>query len=83
MKKRCGACDSPKLIENLPIADYIDGFNTFELSIPIRRKPDALFFKDKQSHALRATVCGDCGKVELNIENPAKFYEDYLASKKQ
>lgn len=81
MKKRCGACDSQKIIENLAITDRIDALNSFELSIPIQRKPDALFFKDKRNHPLRASVCGNCGKVELSIEDPARFYEDFLESK--
>ncbi len=40
-------------------------------------KPDAWLNKDTRKGVLSATVCGQCGKVELSVDNPQELWEIY------
>lgn len=76
----CPKCDSSKIIPNVRILDrseYGDG----QLRLAVDANPDALIFKDRLHGQLVADICGDCGYVELKVENPAELYEHYRQSK--
>ena len=47
------------------------------IGIEVVAKPDAVIFKDAHQELVRATVCGDCGKVELTVDNPKRLWETY------
>jgi hypothetical protein len=77
---RCPKCGSSKIIPRTRILDqgeYSDG----SLKVVIDGDPNALIFKDRLYGRLAADVCGDCGHVELTVENPSELYEHYLRSK--
>ena len=40
-------------------------------------KPDAVIFTNAHKEFMRATVRGDCGNVELTVDNPKKLWESY------
>ncbi len=40
-----------------------------------------MLFKDFVFTRLRAAICGDCGRVELAVEEPGKLYEAYLRNR--
>jgi hypothetical protein len=44
--------------------------------------PEALIFKDRVYGRLKADICGDCGHVELRVENPGELYEHYRRTAK-
>ena len=48
-----------------------------DLAIELHGKPEALFFKDTRKGVLKATVCGQCGRVELSIDNPQELWAIY------
>ena len=55
---------------------YSDG----RLQVVVLGKPEALFFKDRLFGQLEATICGDCGYVELHVVNPEELYAHYRQS---
>jgi len=48
-----------------------------KLEIVVESKPNALIFKQSHREALRATVCGECGNVDLTVDNPKGLWETY------
>jgi len=44
-----------------------------DLAIEIHGTPDALIFKNTRKGVLNATACGQCGKVELSVNNPREL----------
>lgn len=80
MKNTCKSCNSTNLIEGLTIADQ-SHYGKFKLSIDLETDPSGVIFRGTKSHNLIASVCTDCGSVDLKIKNPKRFKEDYLKSK--
>lgn len=73
----CTKCGSVRVMPDVQIFDqgqYSDG----HLKARIDTKPEALMFKGTITSPLRGHVCGDCGYVELFVENPAALYEAWL-----
>lgn len=72
----CSSCGSEEVIRNVKIVDH--GYSVkHDLAIELHGKPDALFFKDTRKGVLHATVCGQCGKVDLVVDNPRELWEIY------
>jgi len=69
---QCSKCQSEKIIPQLCIADQA-GHN-IRLGVNVYEDPNAIVFKGKHSEELYARICGDCGNVELFINNPHEFY---------
>lgn len=78
---KCPRCGSEKIMPNLRIHDRYKGRHDDWIGIEIEGKPDALIFKDTHKEFLRATVCGECGNVELTADNPKGLWETYCQSK--
>ena len=77
MNKKCHICQSDKVIPEVQILDqgqYSDG----KLRVAIDTKPYAVLFKGWSKSELKAWICGDCGHVELFVENPQDLYKAYL-----
>jgi len=70
---QCTKCGSDRVIPDVQIFDqgqYSDG----HLKARVDTKPAALMFKGTITSSLRGRVCGDCGFVELFVENPASLH---------
>ena len=74
---KCSSCGSEEVIRNVKIVDYGYMDSKYDLAIELHGKPDALIFKDTRKGVLSATVCGQCGKVELSVDNPRELWEIY------
>jgi hypothetical protein len=79
-ERECPRCGSTKLMFDVRILDqgqYSDG----SLKVAVDGDPYALIFKDRLCSRLVADVCGECGHVELKVNEPRDLYEHYLQSK--
>jgi DNA-directed RNA polymerase subunit RPC12/RpoP len=73
---QCPKCGSSKIIPKARILDqgqHSDG----DLKVVIYGNPEALIFKNRLYGKLTADICGDCGHVELRVENPEELYDHY------
>jgi predicted nucleic-acid-binding Zn-ribbon protein len=66
---KCPKCGSSRIIADAKAVDRGHQNSHRELSVATFRKPDAIFFKEKQETTVSAWVCSECGYVE--------FYADY------
>jgi predicted RNA-binding Zn-ribbon protein involved in translation (DUF1610 family) len=76
----CPKCGSSKIIPHARIlvqGTYSDG----RLRVVVDGDPNALIFKDCLYDQLTASICGDCGHVELTVSHPSELYEHYRQSK--
>ena len=78
----CPRCDSENIMPNLRIRDRYERFQGEDLEVVVESKPNALLFKGAHREVLRATVCGECGNVELSVENPKGLWKTYSKSEK-
>jgi hypothetical protein len=79
---RCPKCGSTKIIPGIKVSDqgeYSDG----TLRVVVEGNPNALLFKDRRYGRFYADICGQCGHVELKVEEPGALYEHYLKSKEE
>ena len=70
---KCSKCGSENIMTNLQVRVGVGE----ELEVEVRGAPNALVFKQTHREALRATVCGECGNVELSAENPGALWKIY------
>jgi hypothetical protein len=77
--KNCPVCGSQKIIPNVKMADT-GQYSAGTLAVVICGNPEAIFFKERLRGEVRAEICGDCGHVQLRVENPTELYERYLRS---
>lgn len=82
MKSHCTACRSSKMIPDVPMIDQGQG-SSGRLCIMVEGNPDAFFFKDKKTSAIKAFICGDCGHTVLRVEDPKALYRKYRDSLKK
>ena len=78
--QRCVVCGSERIIPRATIWDqsqHSDG----QLKVGIAANSQAILFKEVAVTRLRAAICGDCGRVELAVEEPGKLYEVYLRNR--
>ena len=78
---RCPRCGSSHVIPEARIVDqgqHSDG----NLKVVVYGNPAALVFKDRLYGRLVADICGACGHVELQVENPEELYEHYRQTAK-
>jgi hypothetical protein len=76
---QCPKCGSSKIIPKARILDQGQGSDG-DLKVVIYGNPKALIFKDRLYGKLMADICGDCGHVELRVENAEELYDHYEAS---
>jgi hypothetical protein len=81
VKRHCAACGSSKIIPNAKILDDGQYHTRGELCVVVLGDPDALIFKDRHYGTLTATICSECGHVQLHVANAGELYEHYLRSK--
>jgi hypothetical protein len=74
---KCKACGSNKVIPEVKITDHGFMDDNHNLAIEIHAKPKALLFKNTKKGELNATICCDCGNVDLVINNPDELWEAY------
>ena len=74
---KCSRCGSENIMTNLQVRVGVGE----ELEVEVRGDPNALVFKQTHREALRATVCGECGNVELSAENPGALWGIYNSQK--
>ena len=72
---KCSACGSKRLIPDVKVFERRYANAKGALAIEIHRKPGALLFKDTVKEPLLATICGDCGHVDLRVKDPGKLYD--------
>ena len=75
---KCPNCQSAKIIPGVRIIDQMGHY--IRLGVNVYEHPDALVFKGKHSEGLHARICGDCGHVELYVENPQELYSVFRDS---
>lgn len=82
MTATCSRCGSDKVIPELPLLDrYGDvGAFTSPTEVKVHGAPEAWVFKDSVASELRADVCGECGHVDLRVDDFRALYAKYLKS---
>lgn len=80
MPRPCLRCGSERIVPDVRLFDRFGDTGAFTAStqLTVRGEPDAWFFKDSASGRLFANVCGDCGYVELHVENYRELYEKHV-----
>ncbi|MBN1568282.1 MAG: hypothetical protein JXA73_10585 [Acidobacteria bacterium] len=78
--RQCPKCGSKKIIPNTRIRDQGQSSDG-KLKAFIDADPEALIFKDRLYSMLLADICGECGHVELRVEQPDSLYNHYLQSR--
>lgn len=76
----CVRCDSTRMIPDQIVEDRSD-HGGGELHTVVYAHPNAWIFKNALRGRLRADICGDCGHVELRVEDPGALYEHYRNSR--
>lgn len=77
---QCPKCGSSKGIPNVRVVDQGESSNG-DLRVLVCGAPEALIFKDRLYGKLTANICGDCGHVDLQVENPGELYKKYQQSR--
>jgi hypothetical protein len=75
---QCPKCGSDRVIPDVHILDY--GQWQGQLTARVDTNPDAIVFKGPMTSQLRGRVCGDCGFVELFVQNPGTLYKAWQKS---
>lgn len=75
----CSRCGSEEVMPNLQIRDNL-GFG-IKLEVEIEENPNAMIFKKSRRSSMTATVCSDCGNVELTVDNPKLLWAHYSMKK--
>lgn len=76
-KRQCSVCGSTEVISDLRIVDHGFMDSQHDLAIELHGKPRARLFKDTKKFVLRAAVCGECGHVDLSVDNPQELWRTY------
>lgn len=73
---KCPRCDSEKIMQDLLILDKMgSGLNILVINT------EASIFQKTKREELKASVCGECGNVELSVNNPKQLWEHYSIKK--
>lgn len=78
--ENCAKCNSTKIIPNARVVDKGDHNSPMDLTVHVYENPDAMIFKGTHEGQLSARICGDCGFVEMYVENPAELYEVFVSA---
>ena len=74
---RCTRCGSDAMIPDA-FVHAPDMGSAVRLQVGVYRKPDAMVMKSPVRTDLRASVCGDCGFVEVESADPRALWEAYV-----
>lgn len=80
--KNCLECGSLNIIKNAQVFDRGDGDGKRDFEVYFDIKPDALIFKERTYHKIKAEICGDCGYVHFFVVNPATLWQTYQKQQK-
>ncbi len=78
----CSKCGSDKIIPDVKIIDHGYMDSKHDLSIEFNKNPGAWLFKGTQKGTLFANICGQCGHVELSVNNPEELWDLYIKNQK-
>ena len=75
MKKTgiCPKCGSADIIADAKAVDRGDVNSVRDMEVATFRKPEAVFFKERQLTTVSAWVCSDCGYIEYYADSPASI----------
>lgn len=73
----CTRCGSDAMIPDA-FVHVPDMGSAVRLQVGVYRKPDALMMKAPVRTDLRASVCGDCGFVEIEATDPRALWDAYV-----
>jgi formate dehydrogenase assembly factor FdhD len=68
-------------MHDIRVIDRDGEYASGSLSVQIEKKPGALIFKQAETLALNASICGDCGYAELYAADPNRLWEAYVTSR--
>ena len=77
---QCPKCGSTKMIHSVPIRAQGERSGG-RLAAYVDSDPEALFLKGRMYSRILAEICGECGYVELRVNQPGVLYNHYLHSK--
>lgn len=75
---RCLKCGSDAVIPNVQVIDRGDANARKPLDLGLATKPDARVFKGEVRVQTTASVCGDCGFVEVYATDPAALWDAHI-----
>lgn len=82
-EKACARCGSSKVVPRAAVLDRGDAaMDAGNVRLGIARKPSAVLFKGMERVDVYARVCGDCGYVELFVDEAQKIYRAYEDSRR-
>jgi hypothetical protein len=76
----CPKCKSRKIIPGVRIVDRGDYSLPGNLNVQVDENPDAMLFKNTHYGILKAWICGECGYMEMYVDNPEELYSAYQES---
>lgn len=80
--KSCSRCGSSKMIEDGVVFD--DGRNSKSLlEAGFLRTPSRIVFRGNVSQVVRAVICGECGYLEMHLDNAPDLYAQYIEARSQ
>lgn len=77
MNKECAECGSNRIMGNVKITDFGESQMKNNLSIHLQ-KSDRMFFNSYAKGEFLATICANCGKVDLRITNTEELWNAYI-----
>jgi hypothetical protein len=75
----CKLCGSTKVVPNVRVVDQ-GRHSSGQLQLFVDGSPEAIFFKDRRWGEIRADICGECGHLDLRVQNAKELYDHYLDS---
>ena len=72
----CTRCGSDAIIPDA--FAYVKDVGSVKPPAGVFKKPEAVFMKQPVRTDLRLRVCGDCGLVEVEAEDPHALWEAYV-----
>jgi predicted nucleic-acid-binding Zn-ribbon protein len=76
----CPKCGSKDVIPNVRLTG---GGDAGLVQATVYEKPASVLFKGARNSKLTATVCGQCGHIELFVTNPDKLFAAYRRSEEE
>ncbi len=77
---QCAKCGSKRIIEDGVLFDTTRN-SRVALHAGFQKDPTALLFTGDMLEAIRAPICGDCGFVEIFVQNAPQLYASYLEAR--
>lgn len=72
--EKCTVCGSSRIMRDVKVCDQ-GQHSSGKLHLVVYGDPSALLFKNALYGELAATVCADCGRVDLHVANAEELYQ--------